>query len=228
MTKENGLEAWERNADFWDAQMGDFSNEFHRTVVRPGTEALLEIHPGDFVLDAACGNGNFSRRLAELGARVVAFDYSPGMIAHAKKRAADAGKRIEFQVCDATDLKQLKALQREVPFDKAVSNMAVMDIADIHPLFHAIYDLLAPGGRFVFTTCHPCFGDSPEGKYLHACLWKGEAISGQPVLQNYYHRSLQEILNPAFGAGFVLDRLLETPFRNSEIPAVLTCRLQKK
>lgn len=228
MTKENGLEAWERNADFWDAQMGDFSNEFHRAVVRPGTEALLEIHPGDFVLDAACGNGNFSRRLAELGARVVAFDYSPGMIAHAKKRAADAGKRIEFQVCDATNLKQLKALQREVPFDKAVSNMAVMDIADIHPLFHAIYDLLAPGGRFVFTTCHPCFGDYPEGTYLRSCLWKGKAISGQPVLQNYYHRSLQEILNPAFALGFVLDRLLETPFRNSEIPAALTCRLRKE
>jgi 2-polyprenyl-3-methyl-5-hydroxy-6-metoxy-1,4-benzoquinol methylase len=37
---------------------------------------LLKVRPGEGVLDVACGNGVFSRRLAELGAAVVAIDFS--------------------------------------------------------------------------------------------------------------------------------------------------------
>ena len=77
---DNGLSAWEANAQFWDEKMGDNSNSFHRNLVRPYTEELLEVIDGDLVLDIACGNGNYSKRLAGLGARVVAFDYSAKMI----------------------------------------------------------------------------------------------------------------------------------------------------
>lgn len=41
--------------------MGDESNFFHCDIVRPYTEELLKIEQGDFVLDIACGNGNFSK-----------------------------------------------------------------------------------------------------------------------------------------------------------------------
>lgn len=34
-------EAWEANAVFWDAAMGDASNAFHRQTVRPGVTDLL-------------------------------------------------------------------------------------------------------------------------------------------------------------------------------------------
>ena len=84
-TWENGLSAWEANAAFWDDYMGDESNYFHRDLVRPSVEKLLDVQEGDVVLDIACGNGNFSKRLAENGARVVAFDYSPKMIELAKR-----------------------------------------------------------------------------------------------------------------------------------------------
>ncbi len=60
--KDNGLRAWEANAEFWDEQMGDESNFFHCGIVRPNVENLLEINESDFVLDIACGNGNFSQR----------------------------------------------------------------------------------------------------------------------------------------------------------------------
>ena len=69
---EESRNAWNANAEFWDEQMGDASNEFHRTVVRPGVSRLLNVQPGDFVLDVACGNGNYSAYMAERGARVVA------------------------------------------------------------------------------------------------------------------------------------------------------------
>ncbi|MGC9337610.1 MAG: class I SAM-dependent methyltransferase [Candidatus Cloacimonadia bacterium] len=95
-------ERWEKNAGFWDDYMGDDSNSFHREIVKPDTEKLLSIKKDDLVLDTACGNGNFSKRLAELGASVVAFDYSSKMIKRAKRRCDEYKDRISFSVLDAT------------------------------------------------------------------------------------------------------------------------------
>jgi 2-polyprenyl-3-methyl-5-hydroxy-6-metoxy-1,4-benzoquinol methylase len=207
--------------------MGDNSKYFHCSLVRPKTEQLLEIRNGDFVLDIACGNGNYSQRLAKNGARVVAFDYSSKLIEHAIKRRADVLEQVEFHVCDATDYDQLLKLKREKPFNKAVSNMAIMDISDIEPLFRAVYNMLSIDGIFVFSTHHPCF-TYPKDKYLTACLHKGEAIVGQPILNNYYHRSLQEILSTAFDNGFTLDAFYEVADGNPEMPIILIARLKKQ
>jgi len=125
-------ERWEKNAGFWDDYMGDDSNSFHREIIKPDTEKL-SIKKDDLVLDIACGNGNFSKRLAELGTRVVAFDYSSKMIKRAKKRCAEYKDRISFLVLDATDYNALVSSGTET-FDKAVANMALMDIATIDPL----------------------------------------------------------------------------------------------
>ena len=226
-TNKEDLYIWETNADYWDSKMGDHSNYFHRNLVRPNTEKLLNIKEGDFVLDIACGNGNFSQRLAQNGARVVAFDFSSKLIEHAKRRRADVLDRVEFVVCDATDYSQLMKLKRTEPYNKAVSNMAIMDIADIEPLFESVYDMLADDGIFVFTTHHPCF-THPEGKYLTECMHKGEALRGQPLLQNYYHRPRQNMVGLAFKLGFVLDAFLEVADDNPEIPILMTVRLCKQ
>ena len=228
--KDNGLSAWEGNAEFWDNKMGDASNDFHRNLVRPHTEELLEIKSGDLILDIACGNGNFSERLAEKGARVVAFDYSPKMIGLAKKRRHDVLDRVDFRVCDATDYDELLKLKQERLFDKAVSNMAIMDISDIEPLFRAVASMLRKGGAFVFATHHPCFTypDYPSGDYFTSQVSKGEAILGQPVLQNYYHRSIQEIFHTAFRNGFSVDGFYEVPFPGQNIPIIIIVRLRAK
>ncbi len=45
-------------------------------VVRPKVTELLSPNPADYILDIACGNGNYSSYLAQRGASIVAFDYS--------------------------------------------------------------------------------------------------------------------------------------------------------
>ena len=42
---------WEANAAFWDGSMGDESNRFHREVVRPGVNQLLNVRPGEYILE---------------------------------------------------------------------------------------------------------------------------------------------------------------------------------
>ncbi|SCI53385.1 Trans-aconitate methyltransferase [uncultured Roseburia sp.] len=142
MGTEESKKIWEENAQFWDNAMGDESNEFHREVVRPKVTELLSPNPADYILDIACGNGNYSSYLAQRGASVVAFDYSKKMIELAKRRQSQYAKQIEFCVADATDRKSILELKRNRAFTKAVSNMAIMDITDIEPLLMAVYELL--------------------------------------------------------------------------------------
>ena len=174
MGTEESKKIWEENAQFWDNAMGDESNEFHREVVRPKVTELLSPNPADYILDIACGNGNYSSYLAQRGASVVAFDYSKKMIELAKRRQSQYAKQIEFCVADATNRESILELKRNRAFTKAVSNMAIMEE------------------------------------------------------QIYYHRSIQDIFNLCFRAGFVIDGFYEECFKtNKEIPMVMIVRLKK-
>lgn len=251
-TTEESKQRWETNADFWDERMGEHSNRFHREIIRPCTEELLDVKKGDKILDIACGNGNFSKRLVELGAQVTAFDYSANLIENAKKRCSNYLDSIEFKVVDATKYDELIELGQEC-FDKAVANMALMDISDINPLFKAVYKLLNPNGTFVFSIMHPCF-QSPKVRniietedlgykvetrsavqifnYITPQCYEGNAISGQPVSQLYYHRPLSILLEQSFKAGFVVSGIKEPVFSTDktewmEIPPAIIIRLKK-
>jgi 2-polyprenyl-3-methyl-5-hydroxy-6-metoxy-1,4-benzoquinol methylase len=225
------LEAWDANADFWDERMGE-GNDFVEVLIWPATERLLELQPGERVLDVACGNGLTSRRLAAMGAEVVAFDFSPEMIRIARQRTTEHAERIAYHVLDGTDETALLALGTG-SFDVALSNMALFDMAEIEPLMRALSHLLRPGGRFVFSVIHPCFNNPHvtqvaevvdlEGDlvtiysvkvagYMTPSAERGAAIAGQPKPQFYFHRPLQVLLGAAFEAGFVLDGLEERAF----------------
>ena len=118
-------------------------------------------------------------------------------------------------------------LKRNRAFTKAVSNMAIMDITDIEPLLMAVYELLQESGIFVFATQHPCFVTLTE-KYMTPHSYYDIAIEGQPKEQIYYHRSIQDIFNLCFRAGFVIDGFYEECFKtNKEIPMVMIVRLKK-
>jgi len=227
---------WDGNAAFWDGRMGE-GNAFHRVLVAPAAARLIDIMPDERVIDIACGNGQFSRQLAGLGATVVASDVSPAFIERARARTAElapeVAARVSYHVADATDEAALVALGGGGPFDAAVSNMALMDIPDIAPLFRAVALLLRPGGRFVATLQHPCFNsngvrfsleleEQEDGvvitraakivQYLHLPPGRGTGMRGQPASHWYFHRPLQTLLAPAFAAGFVLDGLEEPAF----------------
>lgn len=140
---------WDAKAKFWDERMGE-GNAFQRDLVGPATERLLGPVAGETVLDVACGNGVFARRLATLGATVVATDFSRGVLDAARARSGGHGDRIDYRLVDATDEAALLDLG-EGRFAAVVCGMAMMDMPTISPLTRAVGRLLAPGGRFVFS-----------------------------------------------------------------------------
>lgn len=223
---------WNLKAAAWDARMGE-GNAFQRVLVGPAAERLLAIRPGEVVLDVACGNGVFARRLASLGARVVATDFSRRFLELAQARPTEHADRIEYRLVDATDEAQLVALGAG-RFDAAVCNMALQDMPAIEPLLRALGRLLTPAGRFVFTLPHPAFNspggtrlaleeDDREGQlvetysvkvinYLDVPAVKGVGMPGEPAPHYYFHRPLSRLFGACFAAGFVLDGLEEPVF----------------
>jgi SAM-dependent methyltransferase len=225
---EEAREIWNRKASFWDEQFGDEGNRFHRTLVGPAVERLLGLRPGERVLDVACGNGAFARRLAELGAHVTAIDFSEALLERARARTTAHADRIEYRLLDATDAEQLGTLAPG--YDAAVCNQALMDMATLDPLFVALHRRLAPGGRFVFSVSHPCFNSAGsrrvieeeeqdgEARVVHAVrvsryiqpqAGKGVGIVGEPAPHLCFDRPLSALLGAGFRAGFVLDGLEE-------------------
>ena len=224
-------EIWERNARWWDARMGE-GNDWHRLLIAPAVERLLQIQAGERVLELACGNGLFARRLASQGARVVACDASAAFLECARQRTSEHAERIEYRAMDLGAEEQLGALG-PAEFDAAVCNMALMDMACISPLLRAVRRTLKAGGRFVFSVPHPCFNtngttllaerDDYEGEgtvtfsvqvrqYRSLTPLKGIGIAGQPELHYYFHRPLHTLLGACFAAGMAMDGLEEPTF----------------
>ena len=225
-------EIWDAKAAFWDDRMGD-GNLFQQMLVGPAAERLLNVQADQTILDVACGNGVFARRLGALGARVVATDFSQRFLDLAAARGPEVADRIEYRLVDATDETALLGLG-DGRFDAAVCNMALMDMPVIEPLFRALTRLLRPGAPFVFTVQHPAFNsnavrfgleeDESTGivtvmryvrlaEYLRVPPGKGAGMPGDPEPHWYFHRPLGELLGACFAAGFVLDGLEEPAFR---------------
>ena len=253
---EENRAAWEANADVWDAKMADEGNDFANLLVWPAVQRLMHVQSGQKILDVACGNGLFSRRLAALGAEVVAIDFSGKLIERAKTRRLD---QITYKVLDATNESALLTLG-EHAFDSALCNMALFDIADIRPIFRALPRLLQPGGGFVFSLTHPAFNNASSvhvaeewddagiktrysvkvSRYMTPYHAEGVALRDQPKPQLYFERPMQYYLNLGFENGFVLDGFEERAFPEGhpqkdplawggnycEIPAVLVARLR--
>jgi 2-polyprenyl-3-methyl-5-hydroxy-6-metoxy-1,4-benzoquinol methylase len=220
---------WDALAEWWDAEIGD-GNPTQDVLVEPAQERLLAPGPGDLILDAGCGAGRFTRRIAASGAHVVAFDHSRCFITRARERTPPAlAELIEYHVLDAHDEDAIVALGAR-RFTAAVCTMAIMDMAMITPLLRALTRVLEPGARFVFSVTHPAFnsGDAhllgaqvtrersvevvvsaQVTDYLSPRATHDVGISGQPVEQLTFHRPFGVLLNPCFAAGFVLDALEE-------------------
>jgi 2-polyprenyl-3-methyl-5-hydroxy-6-metoxy-1,4-benzoquinol methylase len=225
---------WDQKASFWDNKMGDSGNDFQRLLVAPASERLLDLKPGEMVLEIACGNGVFTRRMAQLGAHVIATDFSEQFLERARARPSEFADHIEYHLLDATSEDQIVAFRKH-RFDAAVCNMAIMDMAEINPLMRGIRQVVKPGGRFVFSLTHPCFNHTGMAfcveeitlngelvttysvkitKYLHSEPQKGIGMIGEPVAHYYFDRPLHTIFNACFNAGFVLDGLEEPAFNH--------------
>jgi ubiquinone/menaquinone biosynthesis C-methylase UbiE len=108
---------------------------------------LLDIQPGDQVLDVGCGIGLQALAMAKLATtagKVVGTDISTVMIDIAKSRTANSGLPLDFLVADAAS--------QPFPnqsFDCVRTERVLMYVPDTQQTINEFKRLLKPGGRLV-------------------------------------------------------------------------------
>ena len=224
-------EVWNHLAHWWDDKIGS-GNEFQDFLIEPATERLLSLKAGERVIDIACGAGRFARRMAALGAIVVAFDQAKEFLDRARERTTERTEQIRYLNLNAVDQLELISLG-ECSFDAAVCTMGLMDMSSITPLISSLPKILRPQGQFVFSVTHPVFNSGTvrhvaeqfehDGEvttrsgitvreYSDPFAYRGQGILGQPEPHYYFHRPISLLLNTCFKYGFVLDGMEEPTF----------------
>jgi SAM-dependent methyltransferase len=135
------------------------------------------------VVDMACGEGYFTRRLRQGGAKkVVGFDVSDRMIELARAQEASHPLGIEYVVHDAREV----ALGKD--FDLAVAAwllVYVRDRQELAQMCRGIASWLRPGGRFItFTTNPDLYSFQPRGDYRpygFEILLEDRVYDGAPI-----------------------------------------------
>lgn len=185
---------WDQMADWWDQQIGDEGDLWHRTLIDPPLLQLVGEVKGLRVLDLACGNGYLSRRFARQGAIVTSVDANEPIIGYARVREQQQPLGIAYHVGDAAHLEMLE----DGTLDLVVCNMALMDIENATGAILEISRVLRPRGRFVASLCHPCFdkvntsGWAIERIYPHTTIWRKMSHYRQVAVDEFPWRGIPE------------------------------------
>ncbi|MDQ6670034.1 MAG: methyltransferase domain-containing protein [Chloroflexota bacterium] len=116
-----------------------------RTIASRIIQALTDEPNIRRVMDAGCGNGNLSARIAAAGFDVTGFDASASGIEHARR----AFPGLRFEVASAYDDFRERL---EVPFDACACVEVIEHLYDPRAFVDRVHQALRPGGLFVVTT----------------------------------------------------------------------------
>jgi len=182
---------------------------------KPALFLLAPDLTGLSVLDLGCGYGENCAEFLRLGAaKVVGLDISEKMLEVAKRETSG----VEYIRADMSDLLFIKE-----SFDVVFSSLAVHYIEDFGKLCAQVFDLLNPGGCFIFSQEHP-FTTAPlkgprwtkneKGERLHYNLSDYQRSGKREttwIVEGVikYHRTFSEIVNSLVAAGFSIGKMIE-------------------
>lgn len=195
--------------EYWSLRSASFDLAFgHR--IAPGAEAEawaapMRDHlgpPPQRVLELACGTGEMTRLVHDLGHDVTALDFSEPMLAVA--RAKHAGKpRLRFLHADAQ-----RTMEPGESYDAILCRHLIWTLTEPEAAFADWLRILRPGGRLLIYD-----GDwarpSPSGRGAAWLLRLWDRLSPDP----HYDDALSErhgaiMAHLPFGAGLRADRLV--------------------
>jgi SAM-dependent methyltransferase len=146
-----GEKAFEFAEGLW--QRGDIWEFDTSTFERARWARLMEVLDGaryPRALELGCGAGHFTRLLARLADRIVAYDIAPSAIARARAAEAETTS-IDYRVGNAMDY----AWRAEAPWDLVVMNETICYLGWLYPFFDIawfaseVHAATRPGGVFL-------------------------------------------------------------------------------
>lgn len=170
-------------------------------------------------MDLGCGQGVFSRAMADKGAKVTGVDAAPTLIV--KARTYQSRTPIRYYDRDAADLGGLGE------FDAASAILCLQNMEHLDTVIASTAAVLKPGGRMLWVLNHPAFriprqsswGNEEERKIQYRRIDAYSSTLGIPILMHpgkadsestvSFHRSFETLTSSGFKAGLKMAGLGE-------------------
>jgi len=134
--------------DLW-AEIYDTEGNPLVLLEEPHIARLLGDVRGLYILDAGCGTGRHTLRLAEAGANVTGLDFSEGMLTKAREKAGESTARFIHH-----DIANRLPFERET-FDRVLCCLALDHVSDLPAFFSELRRVCRPTGFIVTSVMHP-------------------------------------------------------------------------
>ncbi len=159
--------------------------------------------PGEVWLDLGCGTGAVASRAAAAGAKVTGVDLAPALIETARRRAAEAGLEIDYEVGDAEDLRF-----EDGSFPAITSSVGMIFAPRQQVAAGELARVCAPGGRIAISAWRP---DGGVGDFFR--FMRGYQPPMPEGVGNPLDWGVEENVRDLLGGSFELDiETLDSPF----------------
>jgi 2-polyprenyl-3-methyl-5-hydroxy-6-metoxy-1,4-benzoquinol methylase len=212
------------------AKFGDEGDEARKILLDPNILKLAGDLNGKKVLDAGCGNGHLSRKLAKLGADVTGIEPSDSLYQYCVKREQAEPLGIHYVQQD------LSSLNSTDTYDMVFLINVLMDIPDYALALKNCINALKSGGTLILSILHPAFpGFEADWQELGKVEIK-EYFNPEPIKQKYgylFHRPLQDYMNLLIESGCSIEKLVEPKLeddssRSAHVPQFLIIKARKR
>ena len=129
--------SWSKGAEWYDETVSR-DDSYQNKVILPNLLRLMEIKPGEKILDVGCGTGFFAAEFSKAGAKVYGIDVGEELLAIARKNAP----KVEFKSASADAL----PFGNEI-FDKVVFVLSLQNMADMKKAVSEAVRTLKSGGH---------------------------------------------------------------------------------
>ncbi|MFC1978230.1 class I SAM-dependent methyltransferase [Chloroflexota bacterium] len=174
MSKKMLFDEWPERYDQWfTAPIGKLVKGIEADLIHE----LLDLKPGEKLLDAGCGTGIFTLDFLSQGAEVVGLDISLPMLTHAHMK-------LKSYPLSTVWGDMLYLPFQDDCFDKAVSVTALEFIEDANRAVSELFRVTRPGGLVVVATLNS----------LSPWATRRKAITDRDLFENALFRSPDELL----------------------------------
>ena len=135
---------------FWDriSPLYDLFEHVYNGKVYSGTGAKVAelIDTSDVVLECACGTGAISQYIAPKCKKLIATDFSTGMLHQASRKCRKYGN-VVFKKADITALKC-----KDARFNKVVAGNVIHLLPEPEKALQELERVVKPGGKIIIPT----------------------------------------------------------------------------
>lgn len=212
ITNKSTIDSW---SDFTGedlANFGDYGDSARRDLIDPVILNLAGNIKNKLVLDAGCGNGYLSRKLARGRAKVTGVEPATNLYNYCIEKENQDNLGIAYLQQD------LSELVIDKKFDSVVIINVLMDIPDYKTALQNCVATLKPGGEIIISILHPAFPGFEKDWSALGHVQITEYFKAEPVKQKYgffFPRPISTYINDLISMDCTIDRLVEPQLSDS-------------